>query len=160
MMKRSGKFYRKNEAEVMKQLGLEPTPNSGSGWIVKEDGISDDVICQLKSTDASSIKINLLDIHKLLHNAAVEHKMPVFAVQFLQSNEVFLLIRPQDLEDASKYLETGKIDKSHFSVELDEGYEETNMAVTKNYIKSDASAREVFRRSYEARYKKERKSAL
>lgn len=158
-MKRSGKFYRKNEADVMRQLGLEPTPNSGSGWIVKEDGISDDVICQLKSTDASSIKINLFDIHKLLHNAAVEHKMPVFAVQFIQSNEVFLLIRPRDLEDAAKYLETGEVEKKHFSVDIDEGYEETNTS-TKNYIKSDAGAREIFRCSYEARFKKERKSAL
>ena len=32
-MKRSGKFYRKNEAEVMKALGLKPTKNSGSGWV-------------------------------------------------------------------------------------------------------------------------------
>ena len=36
--KRTGKFYRKNEAEVMKSLGLIPTKNSGSGWIEKEDG--------------------------------------------------------------------------------------------------------------------------
>jgi hypothetical protein len=28
-MKRSGKFYRKNEAEVMRDLGLKPTKNSG-----------------------------------------------------------------------------------------------------------------------------------
>ena len=27
-MKRSGKFYRKNEAEVMRALGLKPTKNS------------------------------------------------------------------------------------------------------------------------------------
>lgn len=27
-MKRSGKFYRKNEVEVMRSLGLEPTKNS------------------------------------------------------------------------------------------------------------------------------------
>ena len=32
-MKRSGKFYRKNEAEVMKALGLKPTKNSGSGGV-------------------------------------------------------------------------------------------------------------------------------
>ena len=32
-MLRSGKFYRRNEAEVMKSLGLKPTKNSGSGWI-------------------------------------------------------------------------------------------------------------------------------
>ena len=54
-MKRTGKFWRKNERDVMERLGLEPTPNSGSGWIAKEDGQSDDVICQLKSTDAESI---------------------------------------------------------------------------------------------------------
>ena len=55
--KRTGKFYRKNEAEVMKSLGLIPTKNSGSGWIEKEDGQNDYVICQLKSTDAQSIKV-------------------------------------------------------------------------------------------------------
>ena len=38
MVKRSTKFYRKNEAEVMQQLGLKPTKNSGAGWIEKEDG--------------------------------------------------------------------------------------------------------------------------
>ena len=32
-MLRSGKFYRRNEVEVMKSLGLRPTKNSGSGWI-------------------------------------------------------------------------------------------------------------------------------
>lgn len=32
-MKRSGKFYRKNEADVMKMIGLNPTKNSGSGWL-------------------------------------------------------------------------------------------------------------------------------
>ena len=30
---RSFKFYRKNEEEVMKSLGLKPTKNSGSGWV-------------------------------------------------------------------------------------------------------------------------------
>ena len=89
--KRSGKFYRKNEAEVMRSLGLEPTPNSGSGWIVKEDGQSEDVICQLKSTDAMSIKINLKDIETLEYNALVAHKLPVFAIQFLTTRHTFWL---------------------------------------------------------------------
>lgn len=31
--KRSTKFYRKNEREVMKGLGFKPTKNSGAGWI-------------------------------------------------------------------------------------------------------------------------------
>ena len=59
---RSFKFYRKNEEEVMGALGLKPTKNSGSGWIEKEDGQNDYLICQLKSTDAQSIKVNQKDM--------------------------------------------------------------------------------------------------
>ena len=33
MAKRSTKFYRQNEAEVMKQLGFEPTKNSGGDYV-------------------------------------------------------------------------------------------------------------------------------
>lgn len=33
MPSRSFKFYRQNESEVMKTLGMKPTKNSGSGWI-------------------------------------------------------------------------------------------------------------------------------
>lgn len=33
MAKRSTKFYRKNEAEVMHRLGINPTINSGGDYI-------------------------------------------------------------------------------------------------------------------------------
>lgn len=33
MNKRSTKWYRKNEAEVMHRLGFEPTKNSGGDYI-------------------------------------------------------------------------------------------------------------------------------
>lgn len=33
MNKRSTRFYRKNEAEVMKRLGFKPTKNSGGDYI-------------------------------------------------------------------------------------------------------------------------------
>ena len=91
----------------MKSLGLKPTKNSGSGWVEKEDGISDAVICQLKSTDKESIKLNKRDIDVLNYNAGVCHKMPVFAIQFLRSNEVYLLVKPDMLTDVAKYIETG-----------------------------------------------------
>ena len=74
-MKRSGKFYRNNEAQVMKSLGLTPTKNSGSGWIEKEDGQSEHVICQLKSTDANSIKVNKKDLDDIINDGeAIEVK--------------------------------------------------------------------------------------
>lgn len=159
-MKRTGKFYRKNEKEVMKSLGLKPTPNSGSGWIVKEDGQSEEVICQLKSTDAESIRIHKKDLDKLSYNAAVAHKLPVFAIQFLQSNEVYLLIKPDMLCEVAQYIETGKyISTSEFiGVDLSE-YEDV-VAIPKRIIKSSLKARKQFNEENEKRFKKEKRSAI
>ena len=42
-MKRSGKFYSKNEKETLKKLGLKPIAFSGAGWISKEDGESENL---------------------------------------------------------------------------------------------------------------------
>lgn len=110
-MKRSTKFYRKNEAEVMESLGLKPTKNSGSGWVEKEDGQNDHVICQLKSTDAQSIKVNQSDIRILEKNAMVAHKIPVFAIQFLNTGEVWLMAKPEDFTSVAEYIETGTAPK-------------------------------------------------
>lgn len=162
MPKRSGKFYRRNEAQVMKSLGLTPTPNSGSGWLVKEDGQSEDVICQLKSTDASSIRIAKCDIDTLIYNASVSHKIPVFAIQFIQTNEVFLLVRPEDLQDLHSLIVGEKIENNTtgFLGISQEGFEsEEEDTAPKRMIKSGGSAREKFAKENEAKFKKARKSA-
>lgn len=158
-MKRSGKFYRKNEAEVMRSLGLEPTPNSGSGWLVKEDGQSEYVICQLKSTDANSIKVNKKDLDVLSYNAAVAHKLPVFAIQFLQSSEVYLIVKPEMLCEAAKYIETGEYESANKFVGIDLSEHETMTSKTKKVIKSSSNARERFNKENERKFKKEKKSA-
>lgn len=98
MSKRSTKFYRKNEAEVMKRLGFSPVANSGAGWISKEDGESDKMLCQLKSTDKESISIKQHDLHTLEIHAAESHKLPVFAFQFLNRDEVWLAVKEPDIE--------------------------------------------------------------
>lgn len=163
MGKRSGKWYRNNEREVMEKLGLTPTPNSGSGWIIKEDGQSEDIICQLKSTDAESIKINLQDLHKLQYNASVAHKVPVFAVQFIKTNEVFLLISPEDLHEAHKgllssgHINTKALDKSSFMGFL-EPQDDTPVKPLK-VIKSSNSARQEMREEIRNKYVKKEKSA-
>lgn len=158
-MKRSGKFYRKNEADVMRSLGLEPTPNSGSGWLVKEDGQSEYVICQLKSTDANSIKVNKKDLDVLSYNAAVAHKLPVFAIQFLQSSEVYLIVKPEMLCEAAKYIETGEYESANEFVGIDLSEHETMTSKTKKVIKSSSNARERFNKENERKFKKEKKSA-
>ena len=158
-MKRSGKFYRKNEAEVMKALGLKPTKNSGSGWIEKEDGQSDDVICQLKSTDALSIKVNKKDLDVLSYNAAVSHKLPVFAIQFLQSNEVYLILKPEMLCEAAEYIKTGEYESTNEFVGVDLNEHETLTSKPKRVIKSSSNARERFHKEREKRFAKEERSA-
>ena len=158
-MKRSGKFYRKNEADVMRSLGLEPTPNSGSGWLVKEDGQSEYVICQLKSTDANSIKVNKKDLDVLSYNAAVAHKLPVFAIQFLQSSEVYLVIKPEMLCEAAKYIETGEYESANEFVDIDLSEHEDMTTCTKKVVKSSSNARERFKIENERKFKKEKRSA-
>lgn len=121
MAKRSTRFYRKNEAEVMETLGLRPTKNSGAGWVEKEDGQNDHLIAQLKSTDASSIKVNLRDIEVMEANALVAHKVPVFVIQFLGTGDVFVMARPSDMEQVVEYINTGNCQRPTDGFELTEG---------------------------------------
>ena len=103
--KRSTKFYRKNEAEVMERLGFSPVANSGAGWISKEDGESDKMLCQLKSTDKESISIKQHDLHALEIHALESHKLPVFAFQFLNRDEVWLAVKESDIEDFKRLIQ-------------------------------------------------------
>ena len=159
--KRSGKFYRNNEREVMRSLGLEPTPNSGSGWIVKEDGQTDDLICQLKSTDANSIKINKNDLDTLEYNSLVEHKLPVFAIQFLQTKEVYLVLRPEDLKDVVKLIKTGKVSEERFLgvEELTGDSTDSGNEVPRKKIVSSSKSRKAFMNEHEKQFIKKSKSA-
>lgn len=104
---RSGKFYYENEREVLEYLGFRQVAGSGNGWIAKEDGESENFLCQLKSTNANSIRINKLDIEKLQYHAVVSHKSPIFAINFLSDNSVYILMQPQDIIDFADFLKTG-----------------------------------------------------
>lgn len=121
MAKRTTRFYRQNEAEVMSALGLKPTKNSGAGWVEKEDGQNDHLIAQLKSTDAASIKINLRDIEVLEANALVCHKVPVFVIQFLSTGDTFIMARPSDMNQVVQYINTGDCQRPTDGFELTEG---------------------------------------
>ena len=121
MARRSTKFYRKNEAEVMQKLGLKPTKNSGAGWVEKEDGQNDYLIAQLKSTDANSIRVQLKDIEILEANALVAHKVPLFVVQFLGTGDIFIMARPSDMEQVVEYINTGNCQRPTDGFELSEG---------------------------------------
>ena len=139
----------------MKLLGLQPTKNSGSGWVEKEDGQNEDVICQLKSTDAESIRIKRSDIFTLEYNAEVAHKIPVFAIQFLDGNDVFVVVRPEFLEDVAAYLNTGEKPNDFFDLNEADWTENDGAAE----IKSSAKQRERFENERKKKYERKR-SAL
>lgn len=139
MAKRTTRFYRKNEAEVMEALGLRPTKNSGAGWVEKEDGQNDYLIAQLKSTDAASIKVNLRDIEIMEANALVAHKVPVFVLQFLGTGDIFIMARPSDMEQVVEYINTGNCQRPTVGFEINE---HKNLKV--KTIKSSEGSRNAF----------------
>ena len=98
MTKRTTKWYRKNEAEVMHRLGFKPTRNSGATWIDKGDGQNEHCICELKSTDNASYRLEQTTLHTLEANAIEAHKLPVFALQFLNVDELWLAVKESDIE--------------------------------------------------------------
>lgn len=152
--KRSFKFYRKNEEEVMESLGLKPTKNSGSGWIEKEDGQSDYLICQLKSTDAQSIKVNQKDIRILEYNAEVAHKLPIFAIQFLNTGEVWLMAKPEDFTSVAEYINTNQISEAATSVFDDVEEVEDVKQRPRKKIGSSKSSRDAFYKEKAKKYDK------
>ena len=158
-MRRSGKDWLKNEQEVMKLLGLEQVPGSGSSWLAREDGSTEDVLCQLKSTDASSIRIQKQDVDELLVNATIEHKLPVFAIQFRESNEVYLVVRPLDLPDLAKYIKSGKTLHKPSDVQQTVSDDFKKQSKSKRVIKSSKSARDKFSCMNSKKYEKKGKSA-
>lgn len=154
-MKRSGKDWYRNEREVMELLGLKQVPGSGSSWIAREDGENDHCLCQLKSTDAQSIRVKLQDIHELQVHAAVSHKLPVFAIQFRESNEVFLLVSPLDAEALSSYIANPAKQRKQEApkLDLDDDWQPPKP------VASSKVARDRFSRENEKKFRKKEKKA-
>ena len=111
MNKRSTKWYRKNEAEVMRRLGLKPTKNSGAGWIEKCDGENEHFLCELKSTDHESFSIKESVLHVLEHHALEAHKIPLFAFQFINRDEVWVAIKEDDIQAYRELIERDVLNK-------------------------------------------------
>lgn len=153
-MRRTGKFYFQNEREVMKALGLKQTKGSGNQWLEKEDGQNDYLICQLKSTDAESIRVKQKDIRILEYNADVEHKIPIFAIQFLNTGEVWLMAKPEDFTQVSEYLKTGQVsERKEILCEVNEN--DIDYAPAK-MIRSSLEAREQYKEEQKQKYEKRR----
>lgn len=146
-MRRSGKFYTKNEKDTLKALGLIPAPMSGAGWIVKEDGENEIAMVQLKSTDSSSYSLNMLDMKKLEYHADISHKIPIFLVQFLKQNKIYAIVEAENIGDLHHALKTGSV-KERITIS------EPVKTVKRDKIKADVKAREEFLRERSEKYGK------
>ena len=130
MNKRSTKFYRKNEAEVMKRLGFEPTKNSGAGWVEKCDGQNESFICELKSTDKESYTLKQKTLQELEYHACVTHKLPVFALQFLNRDEIWVAVKEDEFKEYMKFKKQKQIE-IHLSPLLEQEEETIDSFVDK-----------------------------
>lgn len=149
MSKRSIKWYRKNEAEVMRRLGFEPTRNSGATWIDKGDGQSGHCLCELKSTDHESFSIKQSVLHQLEAQAIEAHKLPVFALQFINTDEIWVAIKESDIA-AFKALIQGQEIQNCFELSLDEPEEKKyNNTCKQGNTKENLKARMAYMKQKE-----------
>lgn len=148
-MKRSGKFYYKNERETLEALGFKQVPGSGNGWVAKEDGESDNTLVQLKSTENASYTVSLLDLKKLEVHAEAEHKFPLFLIQFLKQDKIYALVSIENLEDLNDMIKTGKVKERTVSVQ-------ESTTVKRKKISSSSSAIKSYRKEQERKWQKKK----
>lgn len=147
MPKRSTKFYRENEANIMKSLGLKPTPNSGAGELIKADGQNEKIICELKSTDKMSRAVSINELHLIEQQAYDCGKIPVFALNYLTTDETYLIMKPENLFILAKYLKTGDTSELKYVDFASNSGEQVKVKQVKIESNADARERALQRRS-------------
>jgi len=99
--KRTGHYYKAHEKEILRSYGITPQPLSGGGIEKKEDGETDTLLVQLKSTGGKQITIKKQDVEDLYYHAVRAHKTPVFCIEFIGE---YVLMAVPATKDATKNL--------------------------------------------------------
>ena len=79
----------------------------------------------------------------------------MFAIQFLNTNEVWLMVKPEDIQQITEYIKTGKC-YIHENVLDDEGdtLEDLTIKSISKVIKSSEDARIAFMNEQQKKYDK------
>ena len=120
--------------------------------IEKEDGENENVLVQLKSTESSSYRVDMLDIKKLEYHSSVSNKIPVFIIQFLKHDKIYALVNMEDLEELNEAL-NGKKKKETVKIKIEEEKSEP-----KRMIKSSLKSRNKFFEEREKEYVKRKRN--
>lgn len=77
-------------------------------------------------------------------NALVSHKIPLFAIQFLNTGEIWLMAKPIDFMNISEYIKTGEVIKPSIYDVLIDDTDDEDENTQKKKIKSSENARNSF----------------
>lgn len=89
-------------------------------------------------------------------NALVTHKIPLFAIQFLNTKEVWLMIKPEDVFDVAEALNGAVIHMPDNLINIDETTPYELPRNARKVIKSSENAREMFHKEKNKKYDKTR----
>lgn len=100
--------------------------------------------------------MNQKDIRILEYNAEVAHKIPIFAIQFLNTGEVWLMAKPEDFSAVAEYINTNKISKNTATKSVFDDIEEVEdvKQKTRKKIGSSKSSRDAFYKEKAKKYDK------
>lgn len=90
-MKSEGqKQSQKHEKRLAKKVGGSKTAASGAFWSRKGDVRSPDLLIEHKWTGKKSFSIKALEVEKIVTEAIIDSRMPVFGISLNDKNYVLL----------------------------------------------------------------------
>ena len=90
-MKSEGqKQSQKHEKRLAKKVGGSKTAASGAFWFRKGDVRSHDLLIEHKWTGKKSFSIKALEVEKIVTEAIIDSRMPVFGISLNNKNYVLL----------------------------------------------------------------------
>ena len=84
------KQSQKHEARLAKKVGGSKTAASGAFWSRKGDVRSPDLLIEHKWTGKKSFSIKAVEVEKIVTEAIIDSRMPVFGISLNNKNYVLL----------------------------------------------------------------------
>ena|SRR5260221_3625950 len=90
--------WNERERYILSKLGLRRQPLSGGGDLFKEDGESERLIVQLKSTEGKGLTVTRQVWKEVAAHAVTSHKTPMLVLDFV-GGPTLLCILPEHLDE-------------------------------------------------------------